>query len=75
MIDGDALRADLVQRVKSAVNDLRHEWVAGGNPSESFTIEAVETPTGVSISLVVLVGAESSDKKEADYTPLSKKRV
>lgn len=71
----EAMRADLVNRIQNAATDLRNEWVASGNPSESFTIEAVETPTGVSISLIVLVGAESSDKKEAGYTPLSKKRA
>lgn len=71
----DAMRADLVQRIKNAVDGLRNEWAAAGSPSESFTIEAVETPTGVSISLVVLVGAELSDKKEERYTPLTKKRV
>jgi hypothetical protein len=70
----EAMRADLVNRIQNAVTDLRNEWVSAGAVSDAFTVEAMETPTGVSVSLVVLVGGESSDKKEERYTPLPKKR-
>jgi hypothetical protein len=75
MITIEAMRADLIIRAQNMVNDLRHEWVAAGNAPESFTVEVAHTPTGVSVSLVVLVGGELSDKKEDKYTPLSKKKI
>jgi len=71
-MNADAMRADLVQRINNAVNDLKNEWMASGNDADSFALEMAETATGVSVSLVVKVGAESSDKK---YTPLPKNQL
>jgi hypothetical protein len=72
-MNADAMRADLVQRINNAVNDLKNEWMASGNPSDTFTIEAVETPTGVSVNLFVKVSMVI-DKADKD-TPLSKKKI
>ncbi|MDX2078568.1 MAG: hypothetical protein SFZ02_19205 [bacterium] len=71
----EAMRDDLTRRIENAVNDLKNEWMASGNEADSFTVEVAQTATGVSVSLVVLVGAESSNKKADGDTPLSKKKI
>lgn len=68
-MDSGAMRADLVNRVQNAVNDLRNEWVSAGVLAENIALEMSETPTGVSVSLIVKVSKPDKD------TPLSKKRI
>lgn len=68
-MNDSAMRADLVNRVKNAVNDLRNEWASAGVLTETVALEMSETPTGVAVSLIVKVG--KADKE----TPLSKKRI
>jgi len=45
-MDSGAMRADLVNRVQNAVNDLRNEWVSAGVLAENIALEMSETPTG-----------------------------